>query len=159
MVRYVVRITPTKQFTLNNRWYNNVWPKHTLFFMPNHYWTVRAWINWLCWKHHRTYLYAHYVRLESGMPRMRILAYYKKIPLIEYLVRDRSFVTCEVLKTRLVRKTKLKLATGPGVVGQLLEMLKAIPYIGWLAGAIDAILPDAETFEQQMRRQRAKRFF
>lgn len=82
------RLTPSKSFTLNNRWYDNVQPKHTLFFVPPYEDQIVRWAKFLCNSHNRAKIFVHLVKVHCSRPKERILARYYGKPLFEIMVRE-----------------------------------------------------------------------
>lgn len=90
MLYKLYRLTPGREFTLNNRWAKNVWPKHTFFFIPYNKDDLWDWVLFLCESHHRTYVWCHTVKADIRGKKDRVLKEYKGYPLFEVLAPVRS---------------------------------------------------------------------
>jgi hypothetical protein len=88
----VTRITPTKSYTLNNRWYHPVKPRKTLFFIPPHEYQIKLWIQFFCVKKHRSFLYLHMVILRTRRFKVRHFRLkHRKNDLYEVMVPVNSY--------------------------------------------------------------------
>ena len=87
----LLRFTPRRSLTYNNRWHPHVLPKHTLFFIPPDEDQVLPWLDFLCSKHHRTALYVHTIVLRAKKVDVRVLTVWKGFPLMEVMIRERDY--------------------------------------------------------------------
>ena len=105
------RITPKRTCTLNNRWYDKVWPKHTLFFCPLDEDQLRLWVDFLCIEHKRSFLYVHTVNVHFTRFSWRKLPTQRQLfrnKLTEIMIKDYNFLGIDVLKTRRKFRTRPK---------------------------------------------------
>lgn len=82
------RITPTRKLTLNNRWWNSVHPKKTLFFLPVNKDQLELWKEFLCTSHKRNFVFLHECYVDCSKYRYRKLTSYKEQPLYEVLIKQ-----------------------------------------------------------------------
>ena len=102
MLLKLLRFTPRRTLTYKNRWYHPVKPKHTLFFIPPDKEQVKPWLDFLCTKHHRTFLYIHVVELRVVRYKVRVLKVWKGFPLVEVMIRTRDYVKRKSFKMQRV---------------------------------------------------------
>ena len=91
MMYKLLRFTPTKSLTYNNRWHTLVRPKHTLFFIPNDVEQFFLWLDFLCTTKRRNFLYIHTIVLKAARIRTRTLTTWKGKPLREVMIRERDY--------------------------------------------------------------------
>jgi len=117
----LLRFTPRRTLTYNNRWCRHVLPKHTLFFIPVEEEQVMAWLNFLCTKHHKTALYIHTIVLRARTVSTRVLTVWKGVPLVEVMIRDRDYHKRMKHGTQRVLKGAVK---PPTIVRKFLQEIR-----------------------------------
>lgn len=91
-MRYLLmRLTPTKTLTYNNRWYQPVKPKKNLFFIPPDANQFFYWLDFLTTTHKKTFLYLHVIMLKAVRKRTRTLLTWKGNPLKEVMINQRNY--------------------------------------------------------------------
>lgn len=88
MLKTFFRITPGRILTLNNRWWDKVRPKKTLFFLPVNIEQLELWKEFLCKEHKRSFVFLHEVYVDCPKYRYRKLTTFKDQPLYEILVKQ-----------------------------------------------------------------------
>lgn len=105
MMYKLLRFTPTRSLTYNNRWHQPVRPKHTLFFIPNDVEQFFLWLDFLCTTKRRNFLYIHTVVLKAVRSRTRVLKMWKGKPLLEVMIRERDYEYRRWFRTQRVLHT------------------------------------------------------
>lgn len=105
MLYRLLRFTPTRSLTYNNRWHNPVKPKHTLFFIPPDASQVLPWLDFLCTKHKRSFLFIHTIVLQATRVKVRVLTVWKGVPLQEVMLRERDYGKRTTFRTHRITKT------------------------------------------------------
>ena len=104
MVYKLLRFTPTRSLTYNNRWHTPVSPKKSLFFIPPDIEQFFLLLDFLGTKHKRTFLYLHTITLRATRARTRTLTVWKGKPLKEVVIRTRDYGKRSSFRTQRILK-------------------------------------------------------
>ncbi len=98
-INRLLRITPGRTLTLNNRWFEPVMPKKTIFFIPPELDQGLLWGDMLKTTHKKSFLFIHIVDVMNTGYSERIYAGWENQDLIEIKVHIRNFITVRNVKT------------------------------------------------------------
>lgn len=104
MIYRLLRFTPTRSLTYNNRWYTPVYPKHSIFFIEPDLEQFFLWLDFLCTTHKRNFLYIHTVTLSASRISIRNLTTWKGKKLREVVIRTRDYGKRKSFRTQRVMK-------------------------------------------------------
>lgn len=100
----LLRFTPGRSLTYNNRWHVPK-TKRSLFFIPPDEEQFRLWLDFLCTRHRRSYLYLHTIVLRATRARTRVLKIWKGRPLREVVIRERDYGKRVKFRTQRISKS------------------------------------------------------
>lgn len=121
MTYLLMRFTPRKALTYNNRWYHPVRPKKNLFFIPPDPNQFFLWLDFLTNRHHRSYLYIHILKLRAVRKRTRTLTVWKGEDIREVMINARNYDHRLWFHTARVYKGAKKI---PNIIQRYLKLPK-----------------------------------